>query len=269
MRNGARVLQATLDGMAMYCDCAYVVDDRSSDATPDILAAHPLVANTFRVDPTISSTPWHFAESTLLNLLYRCADLDRPDWIVCLDDDQRLVPGDRIREALQRCSADVAGLVTKCVSVWADPEYPDMVPLMGSATSVRGNVWRYYPGLEPGRRLLHNGHLPINLGAFGQVVSVGTCACYHHGWDTLARRIETVRRYNTVDPRADWNRGVPYDRALLFGYALSEVDELIRDYRRRFSQRARRHELAAVVRSRVGVGQTLEGSRLVSGGDGP
>lgn len=55
----------------------------------------------------------------------------------------------------------------------------------------------------------------------------------HSGWSTLAERILRVEHYLRLDPDYRFNFGVAYDRSLLFGYALDEVDLLKADYRRR------------------------------------
>ncbi|MEV4432567.1 hypothetical protein [Streptomyces sp. NPDC049585] len=55
----------------------------------------------------------------------------------------------------------------------------------------------------------------------------------HSGWDTLDKRIARVRLYQKLDPDNVHNFGAAYDRALLFGYRLDELDQLKADYARR------------------------------------
>ncbi|HEX2190536.1 MAG TPA: hypothetical protein VHG51_16630 [Longimicrobiaceae bacterium] len=237
VRNGASRLKDTLDGMAAYCDSVVALDDRSVDSTAQVLQEHPVVSNHFTANPALSQDPWFFPESMNLDLLYRMADFERPDWVVAADDDVRFEPGERVRSFLSGVDPGVAAIRVRCVSTWNDPEYPLMVPLMGAATSRQGRIWRYRPGLRPGDKPLHNGYLPVNVSDFGEVVPTEEIVCYHDGWDTLRKRIEKVDLYRRLDPECRLNHGVPYDRGLLFGYSREAVDELVGEYRVRLARR--------------------------------
>ena len=163
VRNGADRVTRALDGMQGFCDEVYVIDDRSTDQTLPLLLQHPVVKNVFHVDPAISHQDWFFPESMGLNLLYRMADFSLPDWVIFLDDDQAVESPKELRPILSGVPSSVAALLTPMVSSWADPDYPLLVPLMGRATTVRGHIWRYSPGLESGSKPLHNGRLPVNI----------------------------------------------------------------------------------------------------------
>lgn len=119
------------------------------------------------------------------------------------------------------------------VSRWDDPEYPDMVPVMGTAEAMRGPFWRWYPGLYAGPKLMHNSHWPANITDHGRIGQLDGIRLTHNGWSTLEERISRVGHYMRLDPDFRHNFGVAYDRSLLFGYALDEVDLLKADYHRR------------------------------------
>ena len=104
---------------------------------------------------------------------------------------------------------------------------------MGTAESVRGPFWRWRPGLRAGTRVIHNPHWPANITDHGRIGLVNEIRLHHTGWATLAERIGKVEHYRKIDPDAQLNYGVPYDRALLFGYAYEEIDLLKADYQRR------------------------------------
>jgi murein DD-endopeptidase MepM/ murein hydrolase activator NlpD len=108
-----------------------------------------------------------------------------------------------------------------------------MIPLMGTAESVRGPLWRWRPGLRAGTRVIHNPHWPANITDHGRIGLANEIRLHHTGWATLAERIGKVEHYRKIDPDAELNYGVPYDRALLFGYAYEEIDLLKADYQRR------------------------------------
>jgi len=236
VRNGADRIARTLDAMQGFCDEAYVIDDRSADLTLPLLLRHPVVTNVFQVHPAISQQDWFFPESMSLNLLYRMADFSVPDWVIFLDDDQIVESRDHLRGILSGVPSSVAGLLTPVVSTWSDPDYPLMVPLMGKAMTLQGNIWRYYPGLESGSKPLHNGHLPVNIERFGRIERIDSITFIHHGWNTLRKRIAKVDLYQSLDPDGKYNFGVPYDQGLLFGYGRGALKALLQEYRRRFAQ---------------------------------
>ncbi|HEX7312908.1 MAG TPA: glycosyltransferase family 2 protein [Pyrinomonadaceae bacterium] len=234
VRNGENVLRRNLDSMAVYCDEIYALNDRSTDGTLDILRSHPAVTNIFSASAAVSQEDWFFSESMNLNLLYRMADFCLPDWIIRLDHDEVFERGDELRGLLASCGREVSGINVSRHSLWNDPDYPLMVPLMSPAKSLQGTIWRFYPGLESGKKRLHNRRLPCCIENLGKVQTMGDVKLYHDGWDTLAKRIEKVDQYTALDPGDEYNFGVSYDRGLLFGYERSAVDSLISDYRKKF-----------------------------------
>jgi len=236
VRNGQRKLNVTLSGMSEYCDAIYVLNDRSTDDTHVVCMQFPKVANVFTADPGISQQDWFFPESAMYNLLYRMADLYRPDWIIQLDDDEYITPAVRVREVLQAVPPNVSCVKFPKVSAWNDPEYPMLVPLMGKATNISAAAWRWYPGLKAGEQPLHNPRLPLNIHDHGEVMISRELQFVHQGWDTLEKRIGAVNKYFALDPEAHCNHGVPYDKGLLFGYSRDQVNLLIEEYRHRYAE---------------------------------
>lgn len=197
--NAGETLADTLDSLATFSDDIYAIDDRSTDDTAAILANHPAVTNVVRARADLPSTPWLIPESTGLELLYRMADFCRPDWIVMVDADWTFQMDINIREVLARTPNDVAALMCPMVSRWDDPEYPDMVPVMGTAEALRGPFWRWYPGLYPGEKLMHNSHWPANITDHGRIGQLNGIRLTHNGWSTLRERISRVEHYMRLD----------------------------------------------------------------------
>jgi glycosyltransferase involved in cell wall biosynthesis len=235
VRNAEERLPAALDSMAQYCDQLYVVDDRSTDRTADILRAHPAVTNLFTAPSGLSDASWYFPESLLLDLLYRMTDLSQPDWVVILSADERIEPAERVRTILSSADAGTTGFQMNLVSAWNDPAYPFMVPLMGQARSQAGRIWRYHPGLRTEGKRLHNSYFPANIGDFGRIAFTSELTIAHAGWATLAERMAKVDLYTALDPRLELNNGIPYDVGLLFGFGRDRVADLIAEYERRLA----------------------------------
>lgn len=237
VHNGESLLQDALDRLAGWCDGACVLNERSTDRTAAILRNHPIVKNFFSVDPAVSSDAWFLPEWRQFDLLYRMADNSFPDWVVFLDHDERLEADVSIRNYLAAQPADIAGVRVPLVSVWSDPEYPQMVPLMGDARGSRIIAWRHFMGAPTWHKRFHNRHYPRGLEDRGAIVDTAELRLVHLGWDTLQARLERVDLYTKIDPTYELNGNrVPYDRALLFGYARDEIDALIAEYRRRLER---------------------------------
>jgi hypothetical protein len=236
VRNGEDRIEDALNSMALCCDAVCVLDDRSVDRTPTILRTHRVVTSILTADASLSQEDWFFSESQCLNILYRMADFVAPDWIISVDHDQVIEPASKVKAVLSSLGTNVAAVKTPCISVWNDQQYPLMVPLISQATSLQTKIWRYYPGLVAGSKPLHNGSSPRNVTNFGEIKIIGELAFYHHGWETLQKRITTVDLYTSLDPSYAYNFGVPYDRGLLFGYKRDAIEELIRDYRIKLRQ---------------------------------
>lgn len=231
VRNGGTDLSAALGSLARWCDDIYVVDDRSTDDTAQVLAAHPRVTNVVHSRRGLPGDPWLISETAGLELLYRMADFCRPDWIAMIDHDQVIETQVDLRGALAATPPDVAGLRCPIVSSWNDPQFPQMVPLMNGARGTRTPFWRYFPGLRASQKPLHNPHCPTNLKDRGRSAELEGVQVVHSGWDTLERRIAKVKLYQELDPANEFNFGAPYDRSLLFGYALQDIEQLKDDYR--------------------------------------
>jgi murein DD-endopeptidase MepM/ murein hydrolase activator NlpD len=233
VHNGALTVARTLDSLAAFCDDIYVIDDRSTDGTHEILSRHPAVTNVVSARSDLPATPWLIPESAGLELLYRMADFCRPDWVVLIDADQTIEADVDIRALLEQTPPDTAALLCPLFSTWSDPLYPDLIPVMGAAATLRGPLWRWRPGLRAGGKALHNPHWPLNIAEFGGIEQVDGLRIRHFGWSTLAERIAKVHHYFALDPDCGLNFGVAYDRSLLFGYSLAEIDLLKADYEHR------------------------------------
>ena len=229
-RNGENRVQHSLDNLGAYCDEVYVLNDRSTDSTLNVLKSHPAVSNVFSADHSISTRPWFFPESQILNFLYRMADFCVPDWVVMLGDDEWIQPSATIRDMLQAQASTAVGVKFQRISPWNDPLYPKLARLVQpDMYDVR--MWRYSSGLTAGDKNFHNGYKPVNLERNGRIVEGTNHTLIHTGWDTFRKRISRVDLYSSLDPSFSCNKGVSYDESLLFGHSRDELFKLSREYR--------------------------------------
>ena len=235
-RNAGSLLKVCLERMSEYCDGALVLDDRSTDQTGEIALRHRLVKKVYTVDRSVGEGNWCCSEGHHLTKLYSMAEAENADWVVRLDCDEYIDPGNHLRAVLEGQPKEVFGVRFPKQSTWDDPNYPELVPLMGPAKSRQGSVWRGLVGLRA-EQPLHNPRMPEGISARGRVADCEWPIFYHTGWNTLERRLQRARFYLSLDPSSSWNNGVCYDRGLLFGYSLDAVDELVREYRKRFREK--------------------------------
>jgi hypothetical protein len=235
VRNGAEKLPRHLDHMAAFCDAIVVVDDRSRDCSIEICRRHPSVSSVLRIDPDgRPDVDWLVSEGFILRQLYTMAHLESADWAIRLDIDEEINHPSVFREVLEDAPRGVSGVCFPKSSTWDDPDFPLLVPLMGSGLTMQGAAWRPYADLDA-TQPLHNLRLPEGVSAHGPVVTCDRVTFLHDGWQTLAVRVERARLYSALDPTNHWNHGVAYDRGLLFGYSFAELDTLLTEYRARYA----------------------------------
>jgi glycosyltransferase involved in cell wall biosynthesis len=236
VRNSEKTIARQLSRMKAYCDAIVAVDDRSTDQTFQLLTAEPAVSQVRKLQAEDTAREWLFPENVLLNLLYRMAEEERATWILRLDSDEDLEPAEGIRHLLESQHESVSGIQLHRRSIWRDPSHPEMVPLMGNATSRQGAIWRGMDGLSA-EQPMHNPRMPIQVPRRGSVVFSESPVVIHSGWDTLEGRIRKVKMYQSLDPAGVWNHGVSYDRGLLFGYSFAELPRLVETYERKVAER--------------------------------
>ena len=92
VRNAAAYLPGFFDSLRAFCDGVIALDDGSTDATPDILRAEPLVKRILTQSDRGNFTGWNDAANR--NALPRAAGDLQPRWIISLDADEVIDPGD-------------------------------------------------------------------------------------------------------------------------------------------------------------------------------
>ena len=92
VRNGAAELADYLESAERFADAVIALDDGSSDATAELLAASSLVAEVIRNPARDSYAGWDDAANRQA-LVDACAELG-PRWAVFLDADERIDPDD-------------------------------------------------------------------------------------------------------------------------------------------------------------------------------
>jgi glycosyltransferase involved in cell wall biosynthesis len=157
VRNGAADLPGYLDSAAGFVDAIVALDDGSTDKTREILAGHPLVRTLLTNPPRQDYSDWHDGVNRQ-RLLGAAAELD-PQWILSLDVDERLAPGDEValRRFLESEALPGFAYGFSVFRMWEDTDHYDAAAYW---------VYRLF-AYEPGQRLpeqrLHFDPIPTSV----------------------------------------------------------------------------------------------------------
>jgi glycosyltransferase involved in cell wall biosynthesis len=161
VRNEAdRYLRSVLDDLETYCDRICVLDDGSTDATPDVCARHPRV-HLLRNEASLF---WRDESALRRQLWAAAAGLD-PEWILALDADEMLeerFKRERDRYLDQRRYPAVGA---RFHQFWGSTTHYRVDKAWNPAASCQPVLVRHMPGYPyrwPARRL-HCGRVPQNV----------------------------------------------------------------------------------------------------------
>jgi glycosyltransferase involved in cell wall biosynthesis len=189
-----RYLERVLEQMAKVCDKIIVLDDCSTDDTPEICKAYGA-----EVFPSIQSY-WGTNELKQRKLLWELAthEADFGDWVLCLDADETFDKPELLRDYIKK--ADAAGcnsLAFPLYDMWSETHYRD------------DNFWQGHNGVWPfcvkyedtdcfwKETPLHCGRFPINA---GNKIAMCPIKIQHWGWAKPEDRQAKYDRYMRTDP---------------------------------------------------------------------
>ena len=191
VRDAAEDLPAYLASAARVCDAVVALDDGSTDETPDLLAASPLVEHLLTNPPRRGYHGWHDGANRN-RLLAAAADLE-PDWILSLDADERIDEGDAraLRDFVDREALPGCAYGLQHVRMW------------GEDACEPGRHWiyrlfAYEPGQVFPNRRLHFNPVPTSIRRRTWVKT--TIRVQHFGASSERRRLARLAKYGQADP---------------------------------------------------------------------
>jgi len=189
-----RYLEKVLEQMRSVCDKIIVLDDCSTDNTPEICRAYGAVV--FESHKSL----WGVNELLQRQRLWNYVEvLAQPgDWILCLDADETFDRPNLIRDYIKQAEgAGCNSLAFTLYDMWDETHYRD-----DHYWQAHNGVWPFCVKYEDidyfwKETPLHCGRFPMNAG-----VRIATCPVriQHWGWARPEDRKEKYDRYMKADP---------------------------------------------------------------------
>lgn len=205
VRNEARFLPGWLENVAPSVDGIIALDDGSTDATPDLLSAHPKIVELLRNPP---GQPWDERANQMA--LVQAGRRHGGDWFMCLDADHRLEQGfaAKVGDLLRQAEAENIHVYSFLLrELWGDRHHYRVDGKWRKRE--RHKIFRNNPAhrrFDP--RPLHRYWMPLEL-----VSQLATCSrdigfnLYHLRMIAKADRDARHARYKVLDPNALFEPG--------------------------------------------------------------
>lgn len=196
VRNGAADLPGYFASVARFADAVVALDDGSTDSTPQLLRANPLVKIVLENPVRPSYAGWDDAANR--NRLLEAAAALEPAWIMSLDADERIPPDDAaaLRTFVETEAFPGLAYGFKVYRMWRDETQFD-----------RSGLWVYRLfAFEPGQRFpdqrLHFAPIPTDIPRQRWVRT--TIRIQHLAGATEERRRARFEKYRQSDPNNEF-----------------------------------------------------------------
>ena len=201
IKNEARWITRSIVSMQQLCDRIIILDDHSTDGTPDLCRA---AGAEVTINPSTI-----LDESTDKDLLLRLAAPCNPSWACMIDGDEVLVGAERLRKVLEAAGPALTTFSLRFLYLW---DREDQVRVDGNynpARSRRQGIWRFVPGQIFMRTRyggnFHCGSVPRPF--LGKGVFTDAATILHYGYLDRAERLRKYEWYNRIDPGNDYENG--------------------------------------------------------------
>lgn len=197
VRNEAgRYLKAVLDQLSEYVDGIVIVDDASTDETPEICLNHPGVLVYHRLpEPLFNSD-----EAALRSLLWDKTVELNPKWVMAVDADE-IFESDIIKEIPELTTQkQVDFFFFTTIHFWDNLSYYRVDGLWDPKLSKTPCLYRLHKdiGYHWSNRKLHCGRFPVEC--YQYPLSLSKVPLLHLGYVKKQDQISKSQRYLSVDP---------------------------------------------------------------------
>jgi len=193
-----RYLERVLEQMRSVCDKIIILDDASTDRTPEICEEYGVIVHCS--DQSYWGTDELMQRKVLWNLATEQAK--NGDWILCLDADETITNIEKLREVCMFADLhpEVDGIAFPLYDMWDEAHYRE-----DELWNAHTRPWMMCVKYDPNREYvwretpLHCGRFPLNANA-GDIVTTPGMAIQHWGWSRAPDREAKYRRYMEADP---------------------------------------------------------------------
>ncbi|PQP84379.1 glycosyl transferase family 2 [Paenibacillus sp. PCH8] len=205
-----RYLEEVLHDLSEFVDEIVIVDDASTDGTPEICKAFPKVVRLEVLEKPLFAEEWR-----LRNTLWQAAAGTRPDWLLSVDADE--LYSTEAKKAIR-------ALINQEYADWFAFRFYDMWD--GRTHYREDDLWclhkrhtaslvRYMPGY-PYFYPQQNHHVPRLPLSCTVLPGVSTeLKVQHLGWaGSLEDRVRKYLRYKRIDPSGEWGSLAHYESIL-------------------------------------------------------
>jgi glycosyltransferase involved in cell wall biosynthesis len=195
VRNGADDLPGYLESVANVCDLVIALDDGSTDVTPELLLASPLVAKVLENPQRASYAGWDDAGNR--RRLLTAADEFAPRWVLWLDADERIDPDEAaaLRTFLDTDALPGFAFGLRHFRMWGERYDPNYTWIY--------RLFAHRPGQVLPDQRLHFDPVPVDIPLHAWVET--TIRVRHLGAATDERRQARVEKYREADPQGEWD----------------------------------------------------------------
>ena len=223
VRNGELWAEECLQSLSGFVDAIVILDDGSTDGTPDICRSFAKVAHFVRWEKSF------FHEGIDRNVVLALAKDTEPDWIVMMDIDEVFEARIAERVGPMMGLGDVAVWGFRMLHFWRGKTHFRIDSQWGQETRhhIHPRLFRNQPGAHFPPQQIHGAHI---LGIEGRA-ALSDVVIRHYGYSYPEQVLAKHRLYSQVDPGGDYRHLVEEAGLTLVEYAedmdLSPVLRLI------------------------------------------
>jgi glycosyltransferase involved in cell wall biosynthesis len=193
-----RWLEKVLEQMKSICDTIVVLDDMSTDNTPEICKAYG--ADVFYSDRSYWGTDELRQRKFLWELVTH--EAKDGDWIFILDADETIPLMQFVPQILKTIKNQCDGLAFRLYDMWNETHYRDDEWWIGHY-----GCWPMIVQYHKNKEYIWN-NTPLHCGRFPKNAIEWTAQCeiaiQHWGWSRPEDRQKKYERYMKADPEGKW-----------------------------------------------------------------
>lgn len=197
VKNGALWAAECLSHLSLFCDDIVVLDDGSTDATPDLCRACPQVTRFLRWEKNF------FHEGMDRNVVLAMAKDTEPDWILIMDIDEvfEAQAPELIPQLMAQEEYAVWGF--RMLHFWRDKQHFRIDGKWGdeTRTHIHPRLFRNQAGLYFPPQKIHGAHI---FGVEGHAAVAEQLYLKHYGYSFWDKTLEKYHLYRREDPEGDY-----------------------------------------------------------------